>query len=240
VPCDRVTEPRGSSRALGRPQRGPLNVELDHVFIMSSVGAPEGERLRDVGLREGTPNRHPGQGTACRRFVFRNAYLELLWVCDEHEAQSETIRRTQLQDRWVARCGHACPFGVVIRPSGDDDRPPFDTWEYRPPYLPVPLAIHVAPDVPVTEPAFFYLPFQRSRARLGLEAEARGASAPAITHVTIGAPVQARSAAAQAVQAAGWFTTQRSQRHVMKLQLDGAGRGITVDLQPELPLVLEW
>jgi hypothetical protein len=27
-----------------------------------------------------TPNRHRGQGTACRRFFSRNAALELLWV----------------------------------------------------------------------------------------------------------------------------------------------------------------
>jgi hypothetical protein len=38
-------------------------------------------------LTEGTPNIHPGQGTANRRFFFRNAMLELLWVNDEQFVQ---------------------------------------------------------------------------------------------------------------------------------------------------------
>jgi hypothetical protein len=218
-----------------------VNTELDHIFIMCSVDAPEAARVRHLGLEEGSPNAHPGQGTACRRFLFRNAYLELLWVCNEQEVQSEAIRRTQLWDRWVDRYGHACPFGVVLRPTGAaDDRPPFDTWEYRPPYLQPPLAIHVARDVPVNEPAFFYLPFQRNAARLGREASAQGISTAAITHVTVGGPVPARSAATQVAQAARWFATQSSPRHILRLQLDGAARGISADLRPELPLVLEW
>lgn len=207
---------------------------------MSSVDAPEGARLRHVGLREGAPNRHPGQGTACRRFVFRNAYVELLWVCDEQEAQSETIRRTQLWDRWADREGHSCPFGIVLRPTGEDERPPFDTWEYRPPYLPAPLAIHVARDVPLNEPAFFYLPFQRNRAPLGQEAAAPGTAAAAITYVTIGGPVVAQSAASQVVRAAGWLGTESAEHHIIRLQLDGARRGVVADLQPDLPLVLHW
>jgi hypothetical protein len=44
---------------------------------MCSKGAPEAEALLRVGLREGAGNTHPGQGTACRRFFFENAYLEL-------------------------------------------------------------------------------------------------------------------------------------------------------------------
>ena len=43
---------------------------------------------------------------------------------------------------------------MVLRPAGEDQSPPFDTWEYRPSYLPSPLAIHVARGTPLTEPAF--------------------------------------------------------------------------------------
>ncbi|MGH8238896.1 MAG: hypothetical protein ACREXP_18010 [Steroidobacteraceae bacterium] len=53
-----------------------IPVEVDHVFVSASVGAPEGDRLLDLGLVEGSPNRHPGQGTANRRFFFANAMLE--------------------------------------------------------------------------------------------------------------------------------------------------------------------
>jgi hypothetical protein len=48
-------------------------MELDHIFICSSFGAPEVESLVQFGLLEGPANQHPGQGTACRRFSFANA-----------------------------------------------------------------------------------------------------------------------------------------------------------------------
>ena len=213
-------------------------MELDHLFIMASIDAPEAACLRRLGLPEGPPNRHPGQGTACRRFVLRHAYLELLWVCDPGEAQSEPARGTQLWDRWVDRDGPASPFGVVLRPTGDEDHPPFDCWEYRPRYLPAPLGIHVARDVPLNEPAFFYLPFQRNPARFAQEP---AASAPAITRVTVGSPVPVQSTAARMVGTAGWFTTQPTDgRHVMTLYLDGGLRGVVADLRPDLPLILQW
>jgi hypothetical protein len=68
------------------------NVELDHFFICTAAGAPEAERLIELGLTEGAPNTHPGQGTACRRFFFENAFLELVWVTDAAEAQSPAAR----------------------------------------------------------------------------------------------------------------------------------------------------
>ncbi|AFY78420.1 MAG: hypothetical protein IGR93_19055 [Hydrococcus sp. C42_A2020_068] len=59
-----------------------MTFELDHLFICTAIGAPEADRLLSFGLTEGTPNIHPGQGTANRRFFFHNVMLELLWVLD--------------------------------------------------------------------------------------------------------------------------------------------------------------
>ena len=66
-----------------------MSTEIDHVFICCSVGGHETEVLTRLGLKEGSPNTHTGQGTACRRFFFSNAYLELLWVSDPIQAQAE-------------------------------------------------------------------------------------------------------------------------------------------------------
>ena len=96
-----------------------MNTEIDHVYVCCSVGAPEAEAVRGLGLREGSPNSHPGQGTACRRFFFDNAYLELLWINDRQEAQSEAVRPTRLWERWCHRGETACPFGIVLRATGD-------------------------------------------------------------------------------------------------------------------------
>jgi hypothetical protein len=47
-------------------------VELDHAFIACRPGAPEADALLRQGFVEGSPNTHPGQGTANRRFFFDN------------------------------------------------------------------------------------------------------------------------------------------------------------------------
>jgi hypothetical protein len=92
-----------------------MNIELDHVFVCASPSAPEAEEFVRFGLHEGLPNEHPGQGTSCRRFSFANAMIELIWVSDPRETQSEATRRTLLWDRWSAREGVASPFGVCVR-----------------------------------------------------------------------------------------------------------------------------
>src|SRR5262245_10881578 len=97
-----------------------MAVEFDHLFVLSSFGAPEADRLLAFGLNEGTPNTHPGQGTACRRFFFANFYVELLWVCEPAEAKAEAIRPTGLWERWSGRKSGACPFGFGFRPKSGE------------------------------------------------------------------------------------------------------------------------
>ena len=73
-----------------------MSLEIDHIFIMASKGAPEAQSLIDFGLTEG-PNRvHNGQGTQNRCFFFNNVMLELLWVYDEVDAQNEVTSPTTL------------------------------------------------------------------------------------------------------------------------------------------------
>ena len=149
-----------------------MNLDLDHVFILCAAGAPEARALTDLGLIEGSSNRHPGQGTACRRFFFDSWYLELLWVEDAQEAQREPARRVGLWERWTGRASGGCPFGVILRPgpgAPDSPPPPFPAWSYQPVYFPAGLSIDVSSDASPTEPLFFWLPFQRNPARLGLE-----------------------------------------------------------------------
>jgi Rho-binding antiterminator len=68
-----------------------MEFELDHLFICTTIGAPEADRLVAFGLTEGTPNVHPGQGTANRRFFFHNFMLELLWVHNSCQISYRTV-----------------------------------------------------------------------------------------------------------------------------------------------------
>jgi hypothetical protein len=218
-------------------------VELDHLFILCAPDAPEADALTRLGLKEGPPNTHKGQGTACWRFLFHNAYLELLWVQDEREARSESVHRTRLWERWSLRGQGACPFGVVLRPNGErgSERAPFPTWRYTPSYLPAGLAIDVAVDTPLGEPEFFYLGFQQGSARRVPESAAHAIPAAVITQVSIGTPPPGpQSMAARSAEADGVLSFNVSSEYVLGVTFDGAATGRSAGLRPDLPLVLHW
>jgi hypothetical protein len=219
--------------------------ELDHLFICTDIGAHEADSLIQFGLSEGDPNVHPGQGTANRRFFFRNAMLELVWVHDAGEAQSELARPTQLWQRWSQRQAGVSPFGLCVRPT----RPgaaevPFPAWIYRPPYLPAPLVIHVGENTPLSEPMWFYLGFGRRPddpawpKRQPLE---HAAGFREITQVQITTPgADHASAVAQAVVRTGAVTLISAPEHRMEITFDGGGQNRLKDFRPSLPLVFRW
>ena len=90
-------------------------MKIDHVFLRAKRNAPEADLLCEFGLVEGSGNRHPGQGTENRRFFFRNAFIEFLWMCDESEVNSDVTRPTMLYERLTD--SSASPFGVCFRPG---------------------------------------------------------------------------------------------------------------------------
>ncbi len=217
-------------------------MELDHVFLLCNSGAPEADALLRLGIREGSRNTHPGQGTACRRFFFADAYLELLWVDDEAEAGRDAVKRTRLLDRWALRRAGACPFGVILRPSVDsaETRPTFPTWRYTPPYLPAGLAIDVADATPLAEPAVFHMAVQRSRGRSGEEPIDHEPPLRTISRVSIDGPLPSeRSAASLALEATGAFAFADASAYLLTIDFSDAPEA-NADLRPELPLVLRW
>jgi hypothetical protein len=135
-----------------------MALHLHHVFVLTSVGAPEADDLLNAGLVEGSPNTHPGQGTANRRFFFESGFLELLWVHDEREAQSAVTAPTKLWDRWAGRGGTTNPFGLCFSsPDGAGSDLPFPSWAYRPDYLADARCILFADHLPLSEPEVFVL-----------------------------------------------------------------------------------
>jgi hypothetical protein len=219
--------------------------DLDHLFVWASVGGPEADRLVAYGLTEGEPNTHPGQGTACRRFFFRNAFLELVWVCDPTEAQGAVVQPTGLWPRASGQATGASPFGVGLRPSRPGGgEAPFPGWDYRPPYLPAPLAIHVGRDVPVSEPWWFYMSFGRPPDDPGWPRRQPLEHPTGFREVTAlrlaGPGLAIPSAVARAVTGAWAVTLAESPEHLAEVTFDCGGRGRAADFRPLLPLVFRW
>lgn len=224
-----------------------MRLELDHFFVMTARGAPESEALVEFGLIEGAPNRHPGQGTANRRFFFHNAFLELLWVDDAAEAQSAVTRRTGLWPRWAGRESGACPFGVCFRPAaGASGRLPFDTWNYRPGYLPAPLAIPMSTrSEREGEPLLFSIDFNRApidqdaarRQPLDHPAGLRRVSRLKITVAQAG-PLS--SDLLSAAQHCPQVEFSAGERHLLEVCFDDEPQGYHHEFVLLVPLIFSW
>jgi hypothetical protein len=219
--------------------------ELDHLFICTDVGAAVADRLAAAGLIEGSSNVHPGQGTANRRFFFGNAMLELLWVHDPMEAQSELIRRTRLWERWRDR-DRVCPFGICLRPDRDSlGAIAVPSWDFRPPYLPDGLAIWVGDNSDrLTEPMLFQTPFGRRPDQAPPE-KVQPLNHPLglreITRLELVSPIdQPPSLELRSALNTGQFQLRRGDAYWIELGFDGELAGEQIDFRSELPLVMSW
>ena len=210
-------------------------MHLDHVFVLCDVGAPEARALTAIGLREGPPNAHPGQGTACRRFFFEDVYLELLWVTDEAEARSPLVAKTRLWERWSGRHGPCSPFGLVLRADAGDASCPWVTWAYRPSWLRSDASIAFAAHAPLDEPAIIVLPPAASPAQAPAQHSVMRLEAISCTC----ADAHRLSAAARALARMGIVTFDTSPSPELRLTFAAGGSDI-VDLRPTMPIVLCW
>ena len=208
-----------------------MRLGIDHIFIMTSAGAPGAERLREFGLTEGSGNRHEGQGTACRRFFFRNAMLELLWVEDEAEVRGDAVRRTQLWEHWSGRDSGASPFGVILRGG---QSAPFASWEYRNAGMPG-FAIEVAEGTLLEEPLWFYF---ATTFPPSVQPREHACGLSELTGVRIVGSVLPEDSVTMSMARAGVIAVATGEQ-MLELEFDG-GSAHHVDFQPELPLRLRY
>lgn len=223
-----------------------MDFELDHVFICTEAEAPEAAKLTDIGLVEGAPNVHTGQGTANRRFFFRNAYLELLWVHNPAKAQAAAVNRTRLWQRWKDRRNGACPFGLCFRPTAArTGKVPFLSWEYRAPYLREGSSLYIGTNCDaVGEPMLIYLPIARrpdTYPEVNQQPLDHKQGLNEIMAVVLATPnADNCSPELRTVVEAGLVKLCASPEFILDLAFDGGKAGKTEDFRPELPLVFRW
>lgn len=219
--------------------------ELDHIFICTSVGAPEAQQLIDFGIAEGAPNRHPGQGTANRRFFFENAFLELVWVENFEEAQSELVRPTGLWERWSRRNHGADPFGICLRTTGKATAAlPFPAWDYQPSYLPPELSIQMFEhSANASLPLLFFLAFGRRPDSFD-DSRRQPMSHPSdvrtITRVSVTSPALSGAPWTSVESQVPELKFKSGEPPLMEVEFDHQHRGAITDFRPNLPLVFCW
>jgi len=204
---------------------------VDHVFVFARRGAPERRRLLEHGLDIGAERRHQCQGTQNVCFGFADCYLELIWVCDDHEARSPQIAPLQLFERNSWRERAASPFGVCVRVEPDEPTP-FASWPFRPDYLPDGMRFDMARNHDaVQEPLLFAL--DRAMPAFPTEHARSGAR---LRELRITTPL-ARDSLLRDVAVDGLVFVEGDE-HRLELTLDDGRERL--DLRPELPLVLRW
>ena len=219
-----------------------MRYEIDHAFVWTAAGAPAADRLVSLGFTEASSREHPGQGTANRRFVCRNAMLEVLWVRDEREALTAGGGRLKLLDRWRRRNNGASPFGLCLRPADGDARAgePFPSWDYRPPWLPSAWSIQVdqGSESPAS-PLLFCLPFSSGSDHTG-RTPAHPSGVSSLTGLRIEGPGLGALRTRLPDTLGAGFETSEGSTPGMDVIFDRRARGISFDLSPALPIRLHW
>jgi hypothetical protein len=225
-----------------------MTIEFDHLFVFTTVNAPEVDEILAYGFTEGTSNIHSGQGTANRRIFFRNAMLEFLWIADEQEAKSPEIAPLHFWERSHSHQTEYSPFGIIFRfcaaKRSEQVQPLFTTWAYRPPYLPPHLQIDIASDTRPSEPFLAIIPFGGRPDAFPVDRAQplnHACGAREITSVRITLPSdQPLSTAAAAVENAGLVQFSVGNEHSAELEFDLGIQKRKVDFRPGLPLCLRW
>ncbi len=220
-------------------------MEVDHLLICTTPGAPEAEALTRFGLTEGSRNNHPGQGTANKRFFFHNAFIELLWLTNAMEAQSELARPTTLYERLTQVGTDISPFGICLRPANSTHLdPPFPTWSYRPSYLPAELSIDVGSATPLAEPLWFFLSFA-TRPDTAVPDDRqplhhrRGFKEITSIHLTVSNTDGLSPPALAALQSRCIDFTRGEYPH-LEIGFDNSSMGQSHCFSPTLPLTFSW
>jgi len=145
--------------------------------------------------------------------------LELLWLEDEAEAQSEQARGLRL---WERLSGQGSPFGVILRGAGAC---PWRSWSYRPPLMPG-LELEIAADTEFDEPMWCYM--RSDRGSTGIRE---------VTGVVIGCPFVKEGSVTAMMAESGVIGIRGGMEHLLELEFDGGRRGTMLDFRPALPLV---
>lgn len=230
-------------------------VELDHVFLMVTPGAPERAALEKLGFRIAPAiNRHAGQGTASATIEFVNGFFEMTWPDSSVPvAEGKEYLRDRWRQRMEWRTRGRSPVSIGLRRrSATNDSLPFPTYPITAPWLPPGSAIQRL--TPLTDSLGAAL-FVGPRALVippdsNIAALIRGGEGAwplrhpngcrRITGCRVIAPPRALNQSTRMLDR--WNVVQflPGDEWCVELILDRGRKGKRSDLRPELPLIVRY
>jgi len=219
-------------------------LEVDHVFVFVEHGADGAQVLRGEGfVVDPNPAEHAGQGTASLGVMFRNAYLELIWIDDASEFDQLGFG---FPERRATPDGS--PFGIGLRRALADEALPFATEPYVEEWMagagPIQFAAWTGA---LAEPAIFVVP---ESMRWDTVVEQIPQVAPLTEHrlpvreltglTIIGPGLPTPSAAVRVLDEWDLVEFGDGASHALYLTFDGGAQGETIDLRPLLPIIVHY
>lgn len=215
--------------------------ELDHLSILTRVDAPEAAILENLGLTSsGGVTQHAGMGTTSTSFFFENAYLELLWAHEGELAQEKfSVVHYDLDARARWQDTLASPFGLMLRRKPEhEDVPPFPTE---------PLTINnqrvefIATNS--AEPACGFLPAALAYPgfKHAITQREHPLGVKEITRVTISIYDEFQLSLLACWLSENQIAIIRTAPYAnLEIEFDHGAQGESVNLRPDLPLVLKY
>jgi hypothetical protein len=228
---------------------------LSHSWIVVTTGAPERTALEKAGFRIApTVNRHDGQGTASVTLEFLNGFLELIYpdpgvpVSPALQAGAEKFR---LKSAW-RETGYS-PIGIVFdRRSDAPEKLPFATWKISADWMEKGTFIEMMTPKELPKAVSLSISSQPSSTRESKnEALARdpikGAmflhpnGARRLTGLRVVAPnPDGLPPAASYIAGYGLAKFDVGNKWLLDVTLDNGRQSVTKDLQPDLPMVIDY
>lgn len=137
-------------------------MHIDHIFIFTDIHEEITDELMSFGLTPNDSRIHEGQGTANRTFSFENFFLEIVWVHNEQEIKSDSVKPSGLRQRAEFSANTYSPFGLIIVNDEESDPLFKEAFKYQPDYFPPGMAFDVIQnDVQADLPWTCRMPFKR-------------------------------------------------------------------------------
>ena len=238
------------------PAPEPFPLEIDHLFVWVAKEAPEAKALEAAGLKIlEEVSKHTGQGTASRGCIFENSYLELIWIDDE-KAASDNSSRSGIdfvtRARWKE--SGASPFGIGLhRVAGRTGVIPFPVIDYWAEWMEPKTSIQFSRDVSdPKEPMYFVVPDSMAipdAATLENLRKADPGYAAMLVHplgvkkltgIRVVTNGNGLIPTASALSEGGVLRVEKGDAGLMELTFDGGAEKQTIDLRPQLPLILRY
>lgn len=226
-------------------QERTVQLEPDHLYVWVSSEAPEGAKLRELGIAQSPDTVKPGEGVEWITFAFENVYLELLWVADEEVFREHWASwhepHTQ-RANW--RTTGASPFGLAFhRTDPTDTAVPVifqveDWWDDAGGYVTtadaeMPFLMLMGPRYAMPDPVWM-TPAARRAAE-------NAAGIRRLTSWSLATPGKAQDEAMKLLQRVGALEVMPgASEHTITLVFDGGRQGKTFDARPDLPIVIRY